>query len=166
MLFSSSLPWSNHITYISSKTHKFLGLLYYTIISTAIQTLLLFFASTLLSSVLILNIYILLCDPQSSNLSSCLEKIQFNSLLVNYVVIIGPQTTLLFLSFIFLRYLLTTAMLNLSFSSSFFICQPTPCYNHQSFQPCNCLQIPYGTNLHSSHFSQPSQDYRTLFPTI
>ena len=55
-----------------------------------------------------------LWDCQSSNLSSRLEKIQF--LPVNYVLIVGPQTSLpFFLSFFFLRYLLTAAKLIFSF---------------------------------------------------
>ena len=110
MLFSSSLSWSNHIIYLSSKNHKLIDLLYH--------HLLLFFASTLLSSVLILNSVLSFGTLNLLTSHLILKKIQFVP--VNFVVIIDPQTTLCFsLSFIFLRYLLTTTMLNFSFSLNF-----------------------------------------------
>ena len=86
-----------------------------------------------------------------SSVSSHLKK--FNSLSLNYVEIISLTTVLFSLSLIFHHSLLAAAMLNLSFSSNFFIiatvdypsnlplCQPTPCYKLRSYYPCNRLQV-------------------------
>ena len=78
MLFSS-LSWSNHIPCISSKTRKLLGHLYsYFYYHSNTFTLLRLFTSLIRPR---LEYCSFLWDTQSSNLSTCLEKI--NSLPVN-----------------------------------------------------------------------------------
>ena len=165
MLLSSSLSWSKHISCISSKTRKLLGLLYrhFYCHSDTFTPLRL---NTSLTSPHLFSFGIL-----SSNLSSCLEKIACK-LCCN----LDPQTTLLFsLSFIFLYYLLAIAMLNLPFSSSFFILIILQTFHHDKPLParisdpsthvtvCKSTTEP---NMHSSHFSQPLQGYGTLFPIL
>ena len=117
-LFSSALSLSNCITYIFYKTRTLLGPLYRYLYCHLDNLTLLRLNTSLIHPHLEYSSF--LWNPQQSNLSSHLEKKSI--LCLYYVVIIVSQTTLLFsLSFIFLHYLLAVAMLNLSFSSCFFI---------------------------------------------
>ena len=90
----------------------------YTIISTAIQILLLFFASILLSSILIVNTV-----PSFGTLNLLTSHfILKNSIFTCKLCSSNHWSSdylLFFLNFIFLRYLLAAAMIN--FFSSFFI---------------------------------------------